>query len=634
MITTPRCFLVQRRQTVLISGFLGLFFCCAEPAVAWDPLTRSVLVAVNQATPSIPKQAKEVDAKVSWSLLPTQVNLRPEMEALRVNFIQQGARNTCGLFSASTALELRLRRLGVDLDISEQFMVWAATKEGIDVSDGLAMRDLARVLGKHGFCREEFMPYQPNEAKTLIPPQHALDDAAAMPLAYARALTSNGARPGLDREDLLAICRVLARGSPVCFASFWADGEGKLTRDQILTDEGVSTRGTLGHMVVLTGYELQAGDPWDNGFFHFRNSWGVKWGDFGFAKMPFSYAKRFGFGAMELRFDHDRKTGQGADDGFEPPAEEPQAGALYTSAARALPQFALKLLGFSVGAFFVGLIPGLLLLAVQRKNLLGLLGSGFLFLALYSGVLGATWNLDVVQGEGASLKIGLLLLGLIFALAKISARMHGLSLLTSLLFVGLWFGSFNLGLRAIPLLLKSPEEELLLRWVLQPATASLHPQEIPNSEAGLALLLQRSLEDASEEDETATQWRGELEWLQRWSKDLDFERRFLVKNQKMDAPFFQARLVSLRETHERFKALKQNPQSTAQMVSTGVDERRHALERAYWDLEQERAKIDISDSEAVKAFNEKAAEFRRLREEFLQSDRQTPRPNNDGATQP
>ncbi|MFQ3577849.1 MAG: C1 family peptidase [Verrucomicrobiia bacterium] len=635
MAVTPvsRGFIFEVRRAGCVLGSVGLAFFGAETASAWDPLTRSARTLFNVENEEAPATTSQKpaawDIQAAWNLLPRSVDLRPEMEALRVNFIQQGEKNTCAFFSASAALELRLRRLGVDLDISEQFMISAASREEMDVNHGVTTSELALILGKHGFCREEFMPYQAKGKETPTAPRHALDDAASMPLVYVRPISRPKSKVGLNEEDLLAICRVLARGSPVCFSSLWPGGEVKLTRERMIADEGVNARANSGHMVVLTGFVLPSGDSWENGFFHLRNSWGLGWGDFGFAKMPFGYAKRYGFEAVELRFDHDRKTGQGTSDGFEAPPAPPQASEAYVAAAQAWPLAPAKILALGLGAFVVGLIPPTLLLAERRKNLWGLLGTALLFLALYVLALKASFHPELTGGEWGVWKLGLLLIGLILCLTILARRMHGLSTAKSVLFVALWFGSFNLGLWTIPLMIKTPTEEVWLRFLLTRTMGDEEVKELFRSESDMALVLERALEVNPDHHKEATGWEQESDWLKIWAEDLGLERAMLKRQQKDEGPFFHARLASLRETHTRLKALQKDPQSFRQTASGDTNHRRLELEKAYWELEQARAKVDLKDAEAVRAFNEKAAEFRRMRAEFLEANKSATAPTRN-----
>jgi len=122
----------------------------------------------------------QAQSQEDWKLLPREVNLRQELEALQVNFRQQGMRNACAAFSATAMLELQLRRLGYNFDLSEQYVLWATQEEGAIPSRGLTNEELVNGLKAHRVCREEFMPYK-SSVDIIEPSAEAKADAAQMP---------------------------------------------------------------------------------------------------------------------------------------------------------------------------------------------------------------------------------------------------------------------------------------------------------------------------------------------------------------------------------------------------------------------------------------------------------------------
>ena len=105
-------------------------------------------------------------------------------------------------------------------------------------------------------------------------------------------------KPGFTQDEIQAICGALAEGLPVTAAVSWHYGEGARFDPGFIVR--LSGSDTGGHVVVLVGYELSKKYPGD-GCFIFRQSWGKDYGDKGYARLTFEYAKRHGLDAFAIR---------------------------------------------------------------------------------------------------------------------------------------------------------------------------------------------------------------------------------------------------------------------------------------------------------------------------------------------
>jgi hypothetical protein len=182
-------------------------------------------------------------------------------------------------------MEFRLRKLGEKVQLSEQFTMWATNQLGRYKRGYFVCEDVIAAIQAYGVCREELMPYKEwgNIGK---PSKEALADAVTRKGAEVTWFHRWNGRLGMNQTEVVAICGALAGGSPVT-ATFEWPRTARLTEDHFLLDRG-SKYGS-GHVVVLVGYEISAKHK-GGGAFTFRQSWGDKWGDGGYAKLTFEFA--------------------------------------------------------------------------------------------------------------------------------------------------------------------------------------------------------------------------------------------------------------------------------------------------------------------------------------------------------
>jgi hypothetical protein len=68
------------------------------------------------------------------------------------------------------------------------------------------------------------------------------------------------------------------------------------------SDGRISSSGYIigGHAMVVVGYQADASWP-GGGYLTFRNSWGTRWGDLGYAKVPYDYCTKIGCYFLEVK---------------------------------------------------------------------------------------------------------------------------------------------------------------------------------------------------------------------------------------------------------------------------------------------------------------------------------------------
>src|SRR5579859_1689842 len=151
--------------------------------------------------------------------LPATADLRPSFEAYAFERSQQGARNTCSVFTLTGALEFAIaRRQGHSPRLSVEYLNWAANRVRGQDQDGGFFSDMWNGYTRYGICAAAEFPYQSQYESSHWPPPEALSDA--------KKRLGLGLRPnwikawdvntGLTDSEFLAIKRTLVSGWPVC----------------------------------------------------------------------------------------------------------------------------------------------------------------------------------------------------------------------------------------------------------------------------------------------------------------------------------------------------------------------------------------------------------------------------------
>ncbi len=481
------------------------------------------------------------ESPVRWELLPKKVNLRSEIVALRVNFVRQGMRNACGAFAATSMLEMQARRLGYDIDLSEQYLLWATKEEGADPERGLSIEELARGLREHRICREELMPYK-SITKIIDPTPAAIKNASGMPPVRLERVVRYDGVPGFSDAELYMICRALARYEPVCLSSYWTDDQSILDKDFVMREGNMK----VAHMVLLTGYEL--GDDGE-GYLLLRNSWGMGWGDFGYAKMPFKLARRHGIDAVRFTFDF---PAQDTAD-LASSANSSQESTLPAAPAGLISYF-LILAGVNLLAGVVGFGLPTLLVARNRKLPLQLILYCFLLLPLII-VLGLVFRHLVVhylisdwQMTGILVACAVLLI-IIWLRLTMRRFQVGASKAMLIVLVGVVIG-WSLRVYAENSLTNKAFQEW--RRVFGPT---------PVHQQALFVLMdesQRSEQIAGVKVAAVNSnysLDGEREWLKRWRAGLAKEKRVMHGDNELVKEFFARRVAAYNDQLMRLEKL-------------------------------------------------------------------------------
>lgn len=211
--------------------------------------------------------------------LPPSVDLRAGMSRVE----NQGNLGSCVAQAVSGILEfLQLTRfLGVFRDkfedVSPLFIYWnARTLDGDNQSDsGTYIRTAIKALRTFGVCREVTWPYLEHRVYAT-PNSDAFTEAAPHKLV-------GGFR--VNNRNLIEMKQCLAHGYPFAFGvGIYSSFMSRDTAETgVVTMPKETERSLGGHAMCCVGYddEKQA--------FLVRNSWGDKWGIYGYCWMPYDY---------------------------------------------------------------------------------------------------------------------------------------------------------------------------------------------------------------------------------------------------------------------------------------------------------------------------------------------------------
>ena len=184
----------------------------------------------------------------------------------------QGSRPWCTAFATIGAMENLIQHgFGETVNLSEidhwdsyqQYSVWASVKAATSTS----------------IVPEESWPYWGS-------PIAGYRSTAVAKLSSSKNIT--------ERSEVFA---AINAGHPVVvgvdLTSSW---------NSVGTDGRVSSAGYIigGHAMVVVGYQSDASWP-GGGYLTFKNSWGTRWGDLGYAKVPYDYCTRIGCYFLELK---------------------------------------------------------------------------------------------------------------------------------------------------------------------------------------------------------------------------------------------------------------------------------------------------------------------------------------------
>jgi len=222
--------------------------------------------------------ARDKMMAVSWFAglqLPAKFSLKGQA-GLKVE--DQGDIGSCTCNSGTTALEFALLKDKVDVQLSRLY-AYARVREleGTPLTEdsGAEIRNVMKVLAKHGAALEALWPYGDTRWQRTPPAEIDLEAAKHKATLYLRCGT------------LRTIKASIARGFPVVGgfqvpANMMSEECAKTGVVKFITTEGWEG----GHAVLFTGYDNAKKQ------LQFLNSWSADWGDGGYGYLDEQFVEK------------------------------------------------------------------------------------------------------------------------------------------------------------------------------------------------------------------------------------------------------------------------------------------------------------------------------------------------------
>lgn len=236
-----------------------------------------------------------------------KVDLRPEFEKRKLDVRQQGKRGVCQVFAFVGVLEYQVSKPGRPVDLSEQFLMWAANDaSGVVRIEGHNPDFLIQGLEKHGICLESAMPYVPRKEPIEEPSDKAKADAATTHTHCELVSIKHWKSDiGFTDDHMQKLTDYLDKRQPITVTLCWPQGlydKQIVDTRYFLVDRNVDGASKNGHGVILVGYGLDKKVD-GGGYFIARNAWGREFADKGYLGVTFDYAKKYGTDAYFVKLD-------------------------------------------------------------------------------------------------------------------------------------------------------------------------------------------------------------------------------------------------------------------------------------------------------------------------------------------
>ncbi|HEY5552090.1 MAG TPA: C1 family peptidase [Opitutaceae bacterium] len=241
----------------------------------------------------------------SFATLPEirSVDMRPRLRELELFVKDQGRAPSCAVYAVVSAMELQnFEATGRPEKLSEAYLVWAThqiagsrarvvlDEDGTGVIDdaGFSLLEVFQAVGKFGIPTHEALErHLGGQGGAIEMPPELIQEALVRRGVVAYQV------PGRDNAEVARnILHVLNHGRPVILALRWPNAnasQGGLLSSQ----EPIAG---YAHAVTIVGYTSATGRPEDLRFI-FKNSWGPKWGAYGYGFADMNYMSKNLLGA-------------------------------------------------------------------------------------------------------------------------------------------------------------------------------------------------------------------------------------------------------------------------------------------------------------------------------------------------
>lgn len=210
----------------------------------------------------------------------SSIDLRDNLSIVR----DQGNRGTCTAFAVTACHE---HHRNLDHRLSEEFLFSCAKHlDGNYDTDGISIPSAFKAIQSFGHAKHSIFPYNKHSVfpfKIAEIEPHVMKDALERKISLYQNINADVK----IIESYLSIERPVITGV-VVQPTFWLTGEGVfIDVPHVESNEGL-------HAILIIGYGQREDGK---NFFIIRNSWGVDWGDNGYAYISYEYFNKYNCGA-------------------------------------------------------------------------------------------------------------------------------------------------------------------------------------------------------------------------------------------------------------------------------------------------------------------------------------------------
>lgn len=246
----------------------------------------------------------------SKTLTAQDFTLRPLFDQYGMTIRDQGGRGTCSVFAIVGLMEFEYAHLlGQKVNLSVEYLNWASNQVTGEAEDGSFFSDALTGLHKYGICEDSLFPYYAKNYTSKVEPSGtALTDGKQRRKAETIWIKQWDPNNGMTEDQIQQVKAQIRYRHPVAIGFQWPKNEEKYRKIvngmmSVPPREGVFD----GHSIIMVGYKDDPATP-GGGWFIFRNSHGIGYGDQGYGKMPYEYVSKYANDGVSVRVD--KFTGQ------------------------------------------------------------------------------------------------------------------------------------------------------------------------------------------------------------------------------------------------------------------------------------------------------------------------------------
>jgi len=279
-------------------------------------LTVFVGATHSQEQPRQPRWAPRIQIvfRPDVSISPT-IDLRPEIKRLGLAIRDQGNnRGTCSVFATTFLIEYHDARTNNlrNLDLSEEYLNWAKNRANNTDFDGGFFTDIIRGYQEFGMVPIKDMPYLaaflPKHPDAPTKPVIDLGKKfERYPFTFIKQWDNQN---GMSEKELEATKAALKTGRPVATGVWWLQNVETVTVNHVPllkeyprkdNNNSDPSKNPMfdGHSIDLVGFHEGKEFP-GGGYFIFRNSFGVGFGEDGYGFISFRYIRNYSNDAIYI----------------------------------------------------------------------------------------------------------------------------------------------------------------------------------------------------------------------------------------------------------------------------------------------------------------------------------------------